>query len=59
MSRTAVTQLVIVIIEPAMWIFAQSGTTKLRISLYTPSASAHFRFTGIVAAEDCVPMAER
>ena len=55
--QTAVAQAVMVIIEPAMWIFAHSGTVKLRISAETPSASAHWRFTGMVAAEDWVPSA--
>lgn len=31
--QTAVAQAVMVIMEPAMWMFAQSGTTKLRILL--------------------------
>lgn len=55
--QTAVAHAVIVIMEPAIWMFAQSGTTKLRIWEHTPSASAHCRLTGIVAAEDCVPRA--
>ena len=55
--QTAVAQAVIVIIEPHMWMFAQRGTTKLRISALMPSCSAHLRLTGIVAAEDCVPRA--
>ena len=55
--QTAVAHAVIVIIEPAMWIFAHSGTTKFRICSQTPSALAHSRFTGIVAADDWVPNA--
>ena len=55
--HTAVAQAVMVIIEPAMWMFAHSGTTKLRISAETPSRSAHSRLTGMVAAEDWVPSA--
>ena len=47
--QTAVAQAVIVIIEPHMWMFAQRGTTKLRISALMPSCSAHLRLTGIVA----------
>ena len=46
-----------VIMEPAMWMLAHRGTTKLRISAETPSFSAHCRFTGMVAAEDWVPRA--
>ena len=55
--KTAVTQLVIVIILPAIWIVAQSGTTKSLISSETPLFLAHSTFTGIVAAEDWVPSA--
>ena len=33
--------------RPAMWMFAHSGTVKLRISEETPSASAHCRLTGM------------
>ena len=55
--HTAVAQAVMVIMEPAMWMLAHRGTTKLRISGETPSASAHCRFTGMVAAEDWVPRA--
>ena len=45
------------IIDPAICIFAHSGTTKFLISSLTPSFFAHSRFTGIVAADDCVPIA--
>ena len=38
-------QAVMVIMEPAMWMFAQSGTTKLRICSHTPSFLAHSRLT--------------
>ena len=55
--HTAVAQAVMVIMDPAIWIFAQRGTTKLRICSQTPSFFAHSRLTGIVAAEDCVPRA--
>ena len=55
--QTAVAQAVMVIMEPAMWMFAQSGTTKLRICSHTPSFFAHSRLTGMVAAEDWVPRA--
>lgn len=55
--QTAVAQAVMVIMEPAMWMFAQSGTTKLRICSHTPSFLAHSRLTGMVAAEDWVPRA--
>ena len=56
-KHTAVAQEVMVIMEPAMWMLAHRGTTKLRISWEIPSASAHWRFTGMVAAEDWVPRA--
>ena len=50
--QTAVAQAVMVIMEPAMWMLAHRGTTKLRICSLTPSAAAHCRLTGMVAAED-------
>ena len=37
--QTAVAHAVIVIMEPAIWMFAQSGTTKLRIWEHTCSKS--------------------
>ena len=55
--QTAVAQAVMVIMEPAMWMLAQSGTTKLRICSQTPSLAAHCKLTGMVAAEDWVPSA--
>ena len=57
MRHTAVAQAVMVIMEPAMWMLAHRGTTKLRISSRMPSLAAHSRLTGMVAAEDWVPMA--
>ena len=55
--QTAVAQAVMVIMDPHMWMLAQSGTTKFLICSLTPSFSAHCRLTGMVAAEDWVPMA--
>ena len=47
----------IVIIDPGIWMFAPRGMTKADISALTPFFSAHFRFTGMDAALDCVPSA--
>ena len=49
--NTPVAQLVMVMVLPAKWMVAQSGTTNSRILLDTPFASAHFTFTGMVIAE--------
>lgn len=46
-----------VIVEPDKWIVAQSGTTKLATPSSTLFAFAWRSVTGIVAADDCVPMA--
>ena len=47
----------IFIIEPAMWMVAQSGTQKLAISSLTPFFFVCSSVTGMVAALDEVPKA--
>ena len=44
-------------VEPERWIVAQSGMTKSAILDAQPFFLVHSSVTGIVAAEDCVPMA--
>lgn len=55
--KMAVTQDMMVIIEPARWIVAHSGTTKLAICSETPFFRAISTFVGMVAADDWVPAA--
>ena len=54
---TAIAQLVSVMVEPDRWIVAHSGITKSAILEAQPFFFVHSSVTGIVAAEDCVPMA--
>ena len=54
---TAMAQLVRVMVEPERWIVAQSGMTKSAILSRQPFFLVHSRVTGMVAAEDWVPMA--
>ena len=55
--QTVRAQQVIFIIEPAMWMVAQSGTQKLAISSLTPFFFVCRSVTGMVAALDEVPKA--
>ena len=57
MRHTVSAHAVIFIIEPEMWIVAQSGMQKLAISSLTPFFSVCHSVTGIVAALDEVPKA--
>ena len=57
MRQTVSAQQVIFIIEPDMWMVAQSGTQKLAISSLTPFFFVCRSVTGIVAALDEVPKA--
>lgn len=56
-NKTLVTQEVIVIILPAKWMFAHRGITNSLIWGEVLFFLAQSKFIGIVAAEDCVPIA--
>lgn len=56
---TDIAQVVKVIVLPDIWVVAQSGITNSLIPLEVPIFSAHFKLTGMVAAEDWVPKAVR
>ena len=56
-NNTPIIQLVNVIILPDKWIVAHKGTTKSTISGVVPFFKPDWMFTGIVAADDCVPTA--
>ena len=57
MRQTVSAQQVIFIIDPEMWMVAQSGTQKLAISSLTPFFFVWRNVMGIVAALDEVPNA--
>ena len=54
---TAMEQLVRVMVEPDRWIVAHRGMTKSAILARKPFFLVHSSVTGIVAAEDWVPIA--
>ena len=56
-SITAMVQLVNVMVLPDRWIVAQRGITKSAIPAATPFFFVEAKVTGIVAAEDWVPIA--
>ena len=56
-KKTAVEHDTRVIVLPDKWIVAHKGIAKLTTSSLIFSFLAHFRVTGIVEAEDCVPNA--
>ncbi|CFJ48311.1 Uncharacterised protein [Mycobacterium tuberculosis] len=54
---TAIAQLTSVIVLPDRWIVAHNGITKSAIFSLMPFFLVWRRVTGIVAADDCVPIA--